>query len=84
MYLDTGARPQLFNAIKYSTAFPVRADARPSVTVEFWCSMAAFGQPATLCTWQSAAKAEGGRQSCARRGAAPSRALDARPARAAA
>jgi hypothetical protein len=23
VYLDTGARPQLFNAIKYSTAFPV-------------------------------------------------------------
>lgn len=25
VYLDTGARPQLFNAIKYSTAFPVGA-----------------------------------------------------------
>lgn len=23
VYLDTGARPQLFNALKYSTAFPV-------------------------------------------------------------
>ena len=24
VFLDTGARPQLFNALKYSTAFPVR------------------------------------------------------------
>ena len=23
VYMDTGARPQLFNALKYSTAFPV-------------------------------------------------------------
>lgn len=30
VYLDTGARPQLFNALKYSTAFPVGAVAEPS------------------------------------------------------
>lgn len=24
VFLDTGARPQLWNAVKYSTAFPVR------------------------------------------------------------
>lgn len=30
VYLDTGARPQLFNALKYSTAFPVGAVAERS------------------------------------------------------
>ena len=30
VYLDTGARPQIWNAVKYSTAFPVSREGRCS------------------------------------------------------
>ena len=37
VYLDTGARPQLFNALKYSTAFPVRLGRGVVMPVWLWC-----------------------------------------------
>lgn len=42
VFLDTGARPQLFNAAKYSTAFPVIAlwAMRSSATDDNWCAAA--------------------------------------------
>ena len=40
VFLDTGARPQLFNAAKYFTAFPVIAlwAMRATATDDDWCA----------------------------------------------